>query len=619
MLRTARYLIPLLFIATPLAASEEDSEKEVLREEVTVTANSEGIVMGPRGASTSVVDPSKAGGMPGTLTELITAQPGISENGMAGLGQVVSIRGVSRHRIASMLSGMRLTSERRAGVSISFLDPLLMGTVQVLRGPATSFFGSGALGGVMQVFPRSFDEPFAEAGYSTDGNENFQLAGFGDEGWSLSVARRDAGDGEAVDGTRLNSHFTQYSAVLQRNWNHGQWSYELLAVPAYARDVGKSSTDFPERTTEYPRERHGLVGLTATAPSGWRLNGYVHAWDTETAVESVTSVVNDSLDFGARWEHEAEIAGSISLDYGLESFNRRGVDAVSPDEPRSLDGAALDELGAFVAAKGSRGRASWQAGGRFSWAHQRNGSDTDRNLSAWNGFAELSWLFAEKLELRGSVDSGLRFPSLSELFYTGTTGRGRVIGNPELDSERSLNAELSLRWLGKRLYINGVLFHNRIADYVERIELEPDLLTYVNLISGTIEGFEWQGLFIPAERWKLFWAGHLLHGRSSSGEPLADIPADEASIGARHDIGRWSIESRLAYRNEKNDFGSEEKEIPSAYLLSASASFPFSPQWSINISGNNLLDEEYFPSADRKAPLAVGRSAAVRLSWRGAP
>jgi iron complex outermembrane receptor protein len=557
--------------------------------------------------------------MPGSLTELIAAQPGISENGMAGLGQVVSIRGVSRHRISSMLAGMRLTSERRAGVSISFLDPLLMGSVQVLRGPATSFFGSGALGGVVQVFPRSFEAPFAEAGYSTDGDENYQLAGFGSDNWSFSIARRDAGDGEAADGTRLNSHFTQYSAVMQGRWNRGPWLYELLAVPAYARDVGKSSTDFPVRTTEYPSERHGLVGLTVTAPSGWRLHGYLHAWDMETAVESVTTVANDSLDFGTRWEHTAEIADGISLDYGLESFNRRGVDAVSPDEPRSLDGATLDEVGAFVATKGSRGRASWHAGSRFSWAKMANGADASRSLTAWNGFAELSWLLAGKLELRGSMDSGLRFPSLSELFYTGTTGRGRVIGNPELDAERSLNAEISLRWIGKRLYINGVLFHNRIEDYVERIELEPDLLTYVNLTSGTIEGIEWQGLFMAAERWKLFWAGHKLHGRSSSGQPLADIPADEACLGIRHDIGRWTVESRLAYRDEKSDFGSEEKEIPSAHLLSASAGFPFSPQWSIHISGNNLLDEEYFPSADRKAPLAVGRSFAVRLSWRSTP
>jgi iron complex outermembrane receptor protein len=624
MLRKAWYVSWLLLAVIPAAAIEEPPEKkeEALREEVTVTANSEGIVTGPRGASTSIVDPSSAGGMPSSLTELVAEQPGISENGMGGHSQVVSIRGVSRHRITSMLSGMRLSSERRAGVSFSFLDPLLMGSVQVLRGPATSFYGSGALGGVMQVFPRTFKAPFAEAGFSTNGNENYQLAGIGSEGWSVAVARRSAGDGEAADGGPLNTHFTQYSAVLQRNWNHGPWRYELLAVPACAEDVGKSSTDFPERTTTYPRESHGLLGLAVTAPSGWRLHAYLHGWEMKTAVESITSVVNDSLDFGARWESAAEINDAVSLEYGLESFNRRGVDAVSPDEPRSLDGATLDELGAFAAAGSSRGKASWQAGGRFSWVRQRNGPDTGRNLSAWNGFAELSWLLAEKLEMRGSVDSGLRFPSLSELFYTGTTGRGaRIIGNPELGSERSLNAELSLRWLGKRLYVNAVVFRNRVKDYIERIvlEVEPDLFTYDNLTSGTIEGLEVQGLFIPAERWRIIWAGHLLRGRSASNVPLADIPADEASVGLSHDVGRWTIESRLAYRSEKTDLGAGEKEepIPSAYLLSASAGFAISSRWRIAFSGDNLLDEEYFPSADRKAPLAEGRSFTVRLSWGG--
>jgi iron complex outermembrane receptor protein len=150
-----RTLIVLLSSACSLpgaiASSDEPVQSEpvdsTLSEKVTVAAESEEIVIGPRGASTSVVDPEAAGGMPNSLSDLVSALPGVSENGQGGLFQVVSIRGVSRHRVTNMIAGMRLTSERRAGVSVSFVDPLLMGSVQVLRGPATTFYGSGALGG----------------------------------------------------------------------------------------------------------------------------------------------------------------------------------------------------------------------------------------------------------------------------------------------------------------------------------------------------------------------------------------------------------------------------------------------------------------------------------------
>jgi iron complex outermembrane receptor protein len=622
-------LLALLPAALPgRADAPEPSNKEpALREEVVVVAESEVIVLGPRGASTSVVDPAESGGMSSSVSELVTELPGVSENGQGGLQQVVSIRGVSRHRIAYMLSGVRLVSERRAGVSFSFLEPLLMGSVQVLRGPATSFHGSGALGGVMQVTPAEFDGISFDSGYETNGDENYQLVGLGGDSWSAAIARRDAGDGEAADGSRLNTHFTLYSAVLKKEWKRGAWSYELLAVPSYAEDVGKSSSDFPDRIAGYPRERHGLLKLGVTAPSGWRLSTYIHAWDLETEVEESADVVNDSFDFGARWDRQSNLSNGISLQYGLESFNRRSVDSLEtvtepePGEPeriRSLEDALLDEAGLFGAASGSWGRAAWQLGGRLSWARQRNGSDSDRDLSAWNGFGELSWRFAEKLELRAGVDSGLRFPSLSELFYTGITGRGEVIGNPELDSERSLNGEISLRWLGKRLFVSGLIFHNRVDDYIERVEVEPDLLTYRNITSGTIDGVELQGLYLAAERWKLFWSAHRLHGRDASGLALADIPADEIMIGCSHELADWSFRTSIALRNDKSDFKEgEEQAIPSANLLSASVGYRLSPKWKVSASGHNLLDEEYFPSADEKAPLAPGRSFALRLSWSG--
>jgi hypothetical protein len=35
----------------------------------------------------------------------------------------------------------------------------------------------------------------------------------------------------------------------------------------------------------------------------------------------------------------------------------------------------------------------------------------------------------------------------------------------------------------------------------------------------------------------------------------------------------------------------------------------------LTLSGENLLDEAYFNSADRKVPLSAGRSIGLALSW----
>ena len=49
----------------------------------------------------SVVELDRLPLSPNTLTSAVAAVPGVSENGQAGLFQVYSIRGVSRHRVTT--------------------------------------------------------------------------------------------------------------------------------------------------------------------------------------------------------------------------------------------------------------------------------------------------------------------------------------------------------------------------------------------------------------------------------------------------------------------------------------------------------------------------------------
>jgi len=358
------------------------------------------------------------------------------------------------------------------------------------------------------------------------------------------------------------------------------------------------------------------------------VHSFVHAHDLETEVvegSEQSNVSNDTTDLGVRGESDRDDGGA-ELRYGVDGFGRRGVDAEetqrdldSGDRHRfsSIDDAKETELGGFGSARWKHGDTSWEIGGRYSWIEQENEGDPERDRSAVNAFAGLAHSFTEKLELRGSLASGTRFPSLTEQFFTGTTGRGEVVGNPSLDEERSLNAEISTRWIGRSIVVNGVVFHNEIDDYIERVEIEPDLLTFVNLTSGTIQGFEAQGVWHPLEPLSLSFGGHLIEGEDDDGNALADTPPNEVYLGATHRIGRWRTDARLTLRAERNDPGSGEKPIPSAELLAASASYGWSNGWEITVGGTNLLDEEYFASADRKAAPAPGRAFTFHLIRRG--
>jgi outer membrane receptor protein involved in Fe transport len=607
--------------------------RTAFRETVLVQAEEIGDRFSPESIASAAFDPLDVAFDPGSVAEAVTSVAGVVENGQGGIFQTVSIRGVARQRVLSLISGARLTSERRAGVSASFLDPSLIGEVDVLRGPASTYYGSGALGGAIQLQPREFEALTASAGYQSQGDENHQSVGWGDRRWSLGLARRAAGDAEDADGAPLFSRIDQTSATLRRRIDRGTTSFDVLVVGGYGTDLGKPNTEYPERVTRYPSERHLLTRLAVSGGDRWRINAFVHPHDLETEVVEAGArelVDNETFDLGLFFEHVLPLGDRMSGRAGLDYFGRRGVDAVETaldqaaggvTRSQTLDGASEDEASAFAVLNWSWGRTQLEVGGRLTSSRQENdvpGLDGSRSREAATGFVGLAAPLGDRVQVVVNAGTGLRFPSLSEQFFTGTTGRGDVIGNENLEEESSFNADVGVRWFGDRSYLGASIFRNEIDDYIDRAEIAPDVLTFVNLLSGTIEGVEVDGFLDlrTAFPLRLEWAGHRMDGESNEGEPLADIPPAGLRFGARAQPGRFAAHAELAWRDAKDDPGSGEKEIGEAWILGARLGYRLADAWEVWIQGTNLLDDLYFPSPDRRAAPAVGRSVGLGVRYR---
>ena len=70
--------------------------------------------------------------------------------GPRGVAQQVVIRGVGDERILFLLDGARQNFSRAHNGRV-FVDPELLKRVEVLRGPASALWGSGAIGGVVAL------------------------------------------------------------------------------------------------------------------------------------------------------------------------------------------------------------------------------------------------------------------------------------------------------------------------------------------------------------------------------------------------------------------------------------------------------------------------------------
>ena len=80
-----------------------------------------------------------------SLANLFTTHPQVGFNGQGGLFQTISIRGLSRWRIQTLLEGVPIHSERRAGNTAEFLPPSMVGASYVMSGAASSAVASSAV------------------------------------------------------------------------------------------------------------------------------------------------------------------------------------------------------------------------------------------------------------------------------------------------------------------------------------------------------------------------------------------------------------------------------------------------------------------------------------------
>lgn len=589
--------------------------------------------------SSAVVEPEDLPAPPSNTVDLIESVPGVARNGQDGPFQVVSIRGTSRQRVLTLLGGMRISSERRAGTSASFIDALLLEDVLVTRGPASTRFGAGAVGGVVELGPRSFDGTSVTIGFDTDGNEHHQVLGWGkrteDSRLSVGIARRESGESKDPTGATIPSSFEQTSMTLSRQATLRGFETDLLLVAALGNDLGKPNSDFPERITTYPEERHLFLRGSIRGEQGWLGQVWVHPQLLETRTERsggrLNLVENDSLDLGATIARELRSSGDLQGRFGIDWYGRRDVDAIEiesgpgrePTLSATLLDAAQDELSIRGSLEGTLGRALITGGARVTWTRQENASSSDAPSISdefGSGFAGVVMPLGRSVDLILNAGTGFRFPTLSERFFTGTTGRGEVVGSLDLEPERSLSLDAGVRLRGASGFGEIRLFRNRIEDYIERIDLEPGVRSYVNLDSATIEGIELDGAFSPGSRLLIHWGGHLIEGEDDgTGGPVADVPPARFFVSPRYgDVGRiggWELAGRLEYRDELSEPGPGERSIPDATLLSASLSHRLSDALLVTFSGRNLLDEKYFASADDKIVLSPKRSFAVTLRY----
>lgn len=592
-----------------------------------------------RGTDIERVDLNDLARLPAATADLLFGLSGVAENGQGGWVQMYSVRGVSRQRVMTYVAGIPIITDRRAGTAAHFVDPALLGEATVMAGPASSIYGLGALGGIVQFFPRDADGPLFGMQVDDNGNGRGLYAGWGDDDTTVMVAGLQRDDSEAADGTRINDHGERWSALLRQQWQWAGGELAFVALPAQLRDVGRANANFyNNRITTTPDEDHLPMRLSFRAASGWEAAWFVHDSQvvnvTERVGVSVTEVDNRATDTGVNfqwpWQHAA-LRGRLGIDWlaRLDVTADENIYRIATDSYEQHDALAAGEeqqLSMF-----SELETAW-LGGELQWglrltAQQQSArGEPDNDDSAYA--THLGWerLFDERWLVFASVGSAVRFPALTERYYTGTTPRGSLLGNAELEPETAQSFELGVRTRIADAVLTAQVFQQRVEDYIEQVVVQPSpqVNSYINLDRATLEGVELDLRWPVTDSLTLSVAAHHLRGDAEYGEALAgtaaevpaDIPADRWRLGIEQEWQDCGVGLNWTWRRAKSDVGLDEIPLAAADYGEADLRCQLGAHWRAALVVSNASDELYLANADSQAALMPGRRISLRLSWQ---
>ncbi|TVP81704.1 TonB-dependent receptor, partial [Thioalkalivibrio sp.] len=164
-----------------------------------------------------------------TLGDLLRGQPGlaVAVDGSVGLDPI--IRGLKRDQVLVLVDGVRINALQPPGRGslASYVNVDMIERIEVIRGPSSVLYGSGAMGGVINIITRGGDfteEPelngWSRLGYTSvdDGVRAAVGVSASDPRnvLDLAIAHLDTNDYRMGDGDRLDDSATEQTALSLR-------------------------------------------------------------------------------------------------------------------------------------------------------------------------------------------------------------------------------------------------------------------------------------------------------------------------------------------------------------------------------------------------------------------
>ena len=484
-------------------------------------------------AFTSVIRPTDFDKRTKSASELLSQTVGVDVTNRGGEGEfsTVSIRGSSSEEVAVFLDGVRLNTTVGGTVDFSSIPIDSIERIEVIRGNASARFGTGAMGGVVNIITkkadaqRAIDLKLTGASFQTlKTAESWREPG---DGWDLVLAhnhRSTGGDftfmslpvtlngqpiGVSQEFTRINNRSISEDVLAKIGIDitdtlHLTIQNDFYWVDRQVPGMEDETTllapaNPPEANEEIFRDTAGIkltLDKFFIENLSWQTGvtyfmNRDHFTDPSPAVGDPINVttLSQSPEFYTQWMHvlmsdHANLASTLRYQFRydrssdsspltgrpLMGTHGRKSNSLFIEESLGLlnDRIIIIPQGRFETVSDRKKRASWKVG--------------------------LIGKPVEWLTLKSNVGTSFRYPSFNELYYP---DQGYLRGNPNLDDESAFGWDIGFILKPKYASLEASYYRNNVDNMILWVPISATTIQPVNTFAVDIQGVELQGSLDP--------------------------------------------------------------------------------------------------------------------------
>ena len=570
----------------------------------------------------------------GTLGETLSHELGVSGSAFGAGASRPIIRGLEGPRVKMLQNGMSVSDVSTLSNDHAVAtDTATARQVEILRGPAALLYGSGAIGGLVNVINDRIPTTLApaptgeaEVRYgSVDQSKSMSLSldgAAGTIGLHVDGNIRNAFDyripGQAVQGDpssasgRLPNSFARQNDVGFGLSTVQSWGYIGASVSTMDKRYGIPTEE--QAQIDMHQNRYDIDSLVRAPFAGIEsarlrigYSDYRHD-ELDAAGTPQTNFKNKALETRLEMTHErlAGWRGTLGIQANNERFSALAADGSGATVPATRS----NTVAGFLVEEKEFGPVRLSAGARLESVERKPEALRERRFNLGSGSIGGLWRFQPGYGLGLTGSLAQRAPSTEELYSRGpheATGT-YDIGDQDFTRETSRNLELSLQKTEGLVRWKANVFYNRVRNFVygdvTGVEVDGD-----GAVGGefnerifrqgkaTIRGAEAEIAYNPRGAG---WSGRLFadtsRGTLETAGNLPRQPASRTGVDINYRQGPWRSSLTLLRALRQDRLASFETSATPGYTqLDASVAYiqslgRYDVTWFM--VGRNLLNQD---------------------------